>query len=88
MKRSLKHDHEALLALRSETRRLLWQVRFFKLVVVMACGGTLDLLARWHAPELRAAVIEAAERQRGGCGVFEPVWEPGTGEQPTKTHNA
>lgn len=56
----LKQDHEALRRLRTETRRMLWQVRLMRLLVVLACVLVLDVLARWHAPQVRAELLSAA----------------------------
>lgn len=60
MKHSFKQDHEALRRLRAETRRMLWWVRLMRLLTVLACVLVLDVLARWHAPQARAELIEAA----------------------------
>ena len=58
---SFKQDHEALRRLRAETRRMRCWVRLMRLLTVLACGLVLDVLARWHAPQMRAELLSAAE---------------------------
>ena len=57
MKRSRKHDIDDLKRLRAETHRVYWATRFMQCLTILACVAVIDLLTRWHAPQLREDVL-------------------------------
>lgn len=59
MRRSHRNDYNDLKRLREDTRRVYWVTRLVQCLTILACLAAIDLITRWHAPQLREDVLRA-----------------------------